>query len=203
MEWINEPLILTGRKVVLRPMEESHFDGLVAASKHEKIWQFFSYNGFDTAILLQYQRDALDLRDKQQHYPFTIFNKETGEIIGTTRFGNISLQHNTLEIGWTWYIPSLWGKGYNEECKLLLLTYCFEQWGTMRVELKTWEKNYRSRRAIERIGASFEGTLRNHMINANGTIRNTALYSIIEEEWEDRKPRLQKITDEKYQLAEQ
>ncbi len=96
---------------------------------------------------------------------------------------DISLQHRGLEIGWTWLTPALWGTGFNYECKLLLLTHAFEKLHMIRVYLKTDENNLRSRTAIGKIGASFEGILRNHMIRDDGTYRHSAVYSIIESEW--------------------
>ncbi len=198
MNWIQDPLILEGQKVVLHPLTPEHFDRLILLAKDPKIWEYYGRNGADDTVIRHFLQEGLDLKQKGQQYPFVIFNKDTGEMIGTTRFGEISSTHKTLEIGWTWYIPSVWGKGYNEECKLLLLSYAFETLGANRVQLKTAHFNKRSQRAIERIGATYEGTLRNHMINGDGSPRHTAMFSIIKEEWEDRKQKLQRMMEEKY-----
>ncbi len=198
MGWIQDPLVLEGQKVTLHPLTSEHFDILIPLAKDPRIWEYYGRNGADDTVMRAFLNEALVLKAEHTQYPFVIFNKETGDVIGTTRFGEITPTHKTLEIGWTWYIPSVWGKGYNEECKLLLLSHCFEQLGANRVQLKTAHFNKRSQRAIERIGATYEGTLRNHMINGDGALRHTAMFSIIKEEWEDRKLKLQQMMEDKY-----
>ncbi len=198
MNWIQDPLVLEGQRVALHPLTPAHFDTLIPLAKDPKIWEYYGRNGADENVIRHFLQEGLDLKHKNQHYPFVIFNKDTGDIIGTTRLGELTPTHKTLEIGWTWYVPSVWGKGYNEECKLLLLSYSFEQLGVNRVQLKTAHFNKRSQRAIERIGATYEGTLRNHMITGDGSPRHTAVFSIIKEEWEDRKQKLQQIINDKY-----
>lgn len=198
MNWIQDPLVLEGQRVALHPLTPEHFDTLIPLAKDPKIWEYYGRNGADENIIRHFLQEGLDLKQENQQYPFVIFNKETGEIIGTTRYGDINEAHKTLEIGWTWYIPAVWGKGYNEECKLLLLSHAFEQLDANRVQLKTAHFNLRSQRAIQRIGATYEGTLRNHLVNGDGSLRHTAMFSIIKEEWENRKQKLRQIMVEKY-----
>lgn len=198
MPWIQDPLVLKGQKITLHLLTPEHFDTLILLAKDPKIWEYYGRNGADDTVIRHFLQEALDLKQKDQHYPFVILNRETGEIIGTTRYGDINAAHKTLEIGWTWYVPAVWGKGYNEECKLLLLSYAFETLGANRVQLKTAHFNQRSQRAIERIGATYEGTLRNHMINSDGSTRHTAMFSIIKEEWENRKQKLLQMIADKY-----
>ena len=198
MNWIQDPLVLEGQRVALHPLTPEHFDTLIPLAKDPKIWEYYGRNGADENIIRHFLQEGLDLKQENQQYPFVIFNKETGEIIGTTRYGDIHEAHKTLEIGWTWYIPAVWGKGYNEECKLLLLSHAFEQLDANRVQLKTAHFNLRSQRAIQRIGATYEGTLRNHLVNGDGSLRHTAMFSIIKEEWENRKQKLRQIMVEKY-----
>lgn len=198
MAWIQDPLVLEGQKVVLQPLTHKHFDTLIPLAKDPRIWEYYGRNGADDTVIRQFLQEGLDLKQKGKHYPFVVFDKESGNTIGTTRYGDINTAHKTLEIGWTWYVPSVWGKGYNEECKLLLLSHAFEALGANRVQLKTAHFNKRSQRAIERIGATYEGTLRNHMINGDGSPRHTAMFSIIKEEWEDRKQKLQQMITDKY-----
>lgn len=198
MAWIQDPLVLEGQKVTLHPLTPKHFNTLIPQAKDPKIWEYYGRNGADENIIRHFLQEGLDLKQKSQHYPFVIYNKETGDIIGTTRFGDINPTYKTLEIGWTWYIRAAWGKGYNEECKLLLLSYAFEQLDANRVQLKTAHFNLRSQRAIERIGATYEGTLRNHMLTGDGSPRHTVMFSIIKEEWSDRKQKLQKMINDKY-----
>ncbi|MCB9047072.1 MAG: GNAT family N-acetyltransferase [Chitinophagales bacterium] len=198
MEWIGHPLVLSGSKVSLQPLKPEHFPALIRAAQNTRIWEQYGRNGADISIMQTFLDDALALRIIQQHYPFTIINTISGEIIGTTRIAYIDYSNKTLEIGWTWYVPEVWGKGYNEECKLLLLTHCFEKLGAIRTQLKTRDTNLRSRNSIQRIGATFEGILRNHMLNEDGSIRNTAMFSITQEEWPVRKEKLKDMMNEKY-----
>ena len=131
-------------------------------------------------------------RGTGEQYPFTVIDRKTNKIIGSTLFHNIFPEHRKLEIGWTWYDPAYWRTGYNRECKLLLLTYCFETLKTVRVQLQTDENNMRSRTAILGIGATFEGIMRKERIRANGAFRNTVMYSIIDDEWAMVKEKLSK-----------
>lgn len=114
-------------------------------------------------------------------------------VAGSTRLMDISRQHRGMEMGWTWLQPYLWGTGFNEECKFLLLNHAFEELKAVRIYLKTDENNLRSRKAIQKIGATFEGVLRNHMIRDDGSYRHSAVYSIIEEEWPTVKEKLKAI----------
>lgn len=126
---------------------------------------------------------AIKDRDLQKSIPFVILDKKSNSIAGSTRFGNLVAEHKRVEIGWTWIAEIYHGSGLNKAMKFLMLQHAFETMNFNRVEIKTNELNHRSRRAIESIGARFEGILRSHMINSDGTIRNTVYYSIILEEW--------------------
>jgi len=95
-----------------------------------------------------------------------------------------------LKIGWTWIVKDYWGTNVNFESKFLLLSYCFEILKTVRVQLKTKDTNMRSRKAIEKIGAKFEGILRKDKIQDDGTTRNAAYFSILDDEWENAKTKL-------------
>lgn len=183
MNWIPHPTILEGARVRLVPLEHAHFDELVHVARQENIWEHISINGADSSLLLQHLRSAILKRGTGEQYPFTVVDKLTGKLIGSTLYHNIFPEHKKLEIGWTWYDPTYWRTGYNRECKLLLLTYSFELLKTVRVQLQTDENNHRSRTAILGIGATFEGILRKERIRTNGTFRNTAMYSILDDEW--------------------
>jgi N-acetyltransferase len=183
MNWIQYPLVLEGERVKLVPLDNHHFPELLEVGSQEKIWEHISINGADKERLLQHLRSAVLKRATGEQYPFTVIDKVKNKVIGSTLFHNIFPEHRKLEIGWTWYDPAYWRMGYNRECKLLLLTYCFETLKTVRVQLQTDENNQRSRTAILGIGATFEGILRKERIRANGVFRNTAMYSIIEDEW--------------------
>ncbi len=183
MNWIQHPLILEGEKVKLVPLENAHFDELMAVGRQEKIWEFMSINGADSARLLLHLKSAVLKRGTGEQYPFTVIDKSANKIIGSTLLHNIYPEHRKLEIGWTWYDPSYWRTGLNRECKLLLLAHCFEVLQTVRVQLQADENNLRSRTAILGIGATFEGIMRKERIRANGVFRNTAMYSILDDEW--------------------
>lgn len=122
-------------------------------------------------------------RQNANHYPFLIFDKHTNQYAGCTSFGNISNKDRRLEIGWTWIGREFQRTGLNRHCKFLLLRYAFEELAFERVELKTDARNLQSRKAIEAIGAKYEGTLRSHTLMSDGYRRDTVYYSILKEEW--------------------
>lgn len=190
MNWIQYPLILEGERVKLVPLDNTHFPDLLEIGKNEQIWECMSINGAQSDRLLQHLRSAVLRRAAGEQYPFTVIDKTNEKIIGSTLFHNIFPEHRKLEIGWTWYDPAYWRTGYNRECKLLLLTHCFETLKTVRVQLQTDENNHRSRTAILGIGATFEGILRKERIRANGKFRNTAMYSITDDDWPAAKEKL-------------
>ena len=194
---IVHPLILTGEKVKLVPLHTSQFEELIRESHDPKIWTYMPVDGTRSDILRDALNTALEEREKGIEYPFAVIELETGKIIGSTRFLRINSEHRNLEIGWTWYLPEFWGKGYNEECKYLLLKHCFEVLDLKRVQIVTWDQNLRSRKAVERIGGKFEGTLRNFVIR-RGIVRSTAVYSIIDEEWPEIKVRLAELFKSRY-----
>lgn len=191
--WIAHPQLLTRNNVTLAPLEEMHFDELTELAADKHIWQHYIFDASNEKNFRKSLNDALTARDKETQYPWVIVHKSTGKIIGSTRLMDIVPEHRKLEIGWTWLLPEFWGTGINEECKMLILSYCFEVLHAVRVLLKTDENNMRSRKAIEKIGGKFEGILRNDMIRENGTHRNSAYYSIIDAEWKETKSRIEKL----------
>ena len=192
MTWIEHPLILQGTKVVLLPLEEKHFAGLLEATNIESIWTYLPVPAKDKDALLLALGEAIAGRVAGTQYPFVVVDKATKKIIGSTRFLKLHQEFRNLEIGWTWYLPEYWGTGINDECKLLMLTYCFEVLNTVKVQIVANDKNMRSRKAIERIGGRFEGVLRNQVIRYDGK-RSSAYYSIIDEEWQDVKLNLEHL----------
>jgi RimJ/RimL family protein N-acetyltransferase len=191
MNWIKHPVILQGDLIKLIPLERVHFPELLIVGANAKIWEFTSINGADSETLKRHLESAVLKRATGEQYPFTVICNRTGNIIGCTMFHNIFPEYRKLEIGWTWYHPDYWRTGYNRECKLLLLSYCFEVLNTIRVQFVTDENNLRSYNAILGIGATFEGVLRNERIRANGAYRNTAVFSIINAEWQMVKTKLE------------
>ncbi len=195
--WINYPTTLTGETVDLVSLEEKHFPELIALAKDKRIWEFYTTDGTDTDNYSNILSAALIEREKGNQFPFAIFHKQDKKLVGSTRFLEIVPQHKKLEIGWTWLHPDYWATEVNLECKLLLLTFCFETLQTLRVQLRTDENNIRSRKAIAKIGGQFEGIFRNDMLRDNNTRRHSAYFSIIEEEWKEKKLKLKELYEVK------
>jgi RimJ/RimL family protein N-acetyltransferase len=187
--WITYPTFLSGETVDLIPLEKAHFAELEELAKDKRIWEFYIYDATSSEKFNAIFNSLLEERVAGTRFPFTILHKESQKLIGITQYLDIQAQHEKLEIG-TWLHPDYWATEINLECKLLLLTYCFETLKAVRVQLKADEQNQRSRKAIVKIGAQFEGILRNDMIRDNGTFRNSAYYSILASEWEEKKPQL-------------
>ena len=187
-----DPGILSSETVELRPMNESHFAELESIAADKRIWQFYTLDGSKSERIREALESALEEKQKGTQFPFVIFHKQHLRLVGSTRFLDIQLKNKKLEIGWTWLQPEFWATSVNPECKLLLLTYCFESLRLYRVQFKTDENNLRSRNAIEKVGGKFEGILRNDMLRDDGTKRNSAYYSIIEKEWPIAKMNLKK-----------
>jgi len=195
--WIKHPTILKGQMVDLLPLERQYFDELYLAAADKKLWELIPVDCSDRERFMSVYDTALAEREKGNHYPFVIYHKETGRIIGSTRWFDIHPEDKKLEIGWTWIIQEYWGTAVNFECKLLLLTHCFDVLQARRVQIKTDQNNLRSRKAIEKIGGQFEGILRKDRIKENGESRSAAYYSIIDDEWEAAKEKIQYQLDKK------
>lgn len=174
---------LQGDSVELVPMELSHLDGLWKAAMPEEIWDFTASKIRSKEQMEKMIKDALAEKEKGNQFPFVVLHKQDNKIVGSTRYLDISKANKSLEIGWTWYNPEVWRTRVNTECKHLLLQYAFEEWGMNRVQFKTDGRNVRSQRAIERLGAKKEGILRQDRILPDGYIRDTVVYSIIQDEW--------------------
>lgn len=195
MKRIEHPVTLTGRHVRLEPLQEHHFNDLIAAAKDPEIWKMLPFEGTDAVKLQAELRSALLHRVAGTQYPFAVIDQATDRAIGSTRLLELFPEHKKLEIGWTWYAREYWGKGFNLECKLLLLRYCFDVLGVNRVQIKTRDVNVRSRAAIEKIGATFEGVLRKDRVASDGQVRDTYLFSIINDEWKQVEAALTALTE--------
>lgn len=179
-----EEIILENEIVKLRPVQIDDVEAITAAANDERIWEHMSVTLLTKEAVQIYIENAIKEREKGISYMFAIIDKKTDEIVGCTSFLDISFPHKRLEIGATWYNPRVWRSAINTNCKFLLFQYCFEILKLNRIQIKTGHENYRSQKAIERIGAVKEGVLRNHMIRKEGIIRHTVMYSVILEDWE-------------------
>jgi N-acetyltransferase len=173
------PGTLAGELVRLEPLGREHLDGLWAASRDPLTWTWLS------VVQPQTREELVEWLDEATEGPYLPFATVLagGEVAGSTRYMNLHPENLTVEIGWTWLAPSAWGTGANVEAKLLMLEQAFEGWGCRRVELKTDALNERSRGAMEALGATFEGVHRKHMLVRGGENRDTAWYSLLDDEW--------------------
>ncbi len=195
--WIKHPTVLKGQLVDLIPLEKEYFDELRIAAADKELWQFIPGDGSNPNMFDKIYNTALEEREKGNHYPFVIQHKQTKKLIGSTRFLDIAPKDKKLEIGFTWIAKPYWGSAINFECKLLLITFCFEVLKANRVQLKTDERNIRSRTAIQKIGGKFEGIFRKDRILDNGFIRNSVYFSIIDTEWEETKKNIVRQMEER------
>lgn len=187
------PVLLEGRRVRLDPLEQRHAAGLLAAGTAPEIWTYLPTPPFaDLGSVESWIADALQARDSGAEVPFATVRRNDGRIVGSTRFIDIRRPHRGLEIGWTWITPEAQRSAINTEAKYLMLRHAFEEHGAIRVQLKSDERNQKSRRAMERIGAVFEGVLRQQMIRPHdGYVRSSSMYSITDREWPAAKARLE------------
>ena len=173
---------LEGRLVRLEPLGRHHVDGIWEASRDSRTWRWLSVVQPATREELDAWLDtALTAAADGSELPLVTIHG--GDVVGSTRFLALRPEHGSVEIGWTWLHPSVWGTGVNVEAKLLMLRHAFEAWGCRRVELKTDALNERSRGAMEAMGATFEGIHRQHMLVREGENRDSAWYSILDSEW--------------------
>jgi RimJ/RimL family protein N-acetyltransferase len=184
------PVTLEGRAVRLEPLRLEHAAALASLCDDE-VFEFLSIKLRTQADVEAYIAAALSAAERGTEQPFFIRDQQTGAPLGTTRYMTISRQDRNLEIGHTWLGRRAWRTRVNTECKFLLLRHAFEQLQVMRVQLKTDRRNARSRAAIERIGAKFEGILRHQMLVRDGVVRDSAMYSITDIEWPEVKARLE------------
>lgn len=203
MNWIQFPVTLRGHSVQLLPLTEEHFDELTELAADQRIWQHYAVDMSTPEKARAAFRQALAERDRGRQYPFVVILRDSWKIIGSTRFLDLTPEHRKLEIGWTWYHPDYWGTDINPECKLLLLTYCFDVLETVRVQFKTDELNERSRAAIQKIGGKPEGILRNDMIRSNGSLRQSACFSITDKDWPESRNKLAQLLKKKRKEASQ
>ena len=178
------PVLLEGRHVRLEPLALQHASALFAASRDPGIWCWLLVKQFDSvADTEKWITDALAAQAGGSEVAFVTVRRSDGVPVGSTRFLDIRRPHRSLEIGWTWLAPGAQRTPLNTEAKYLMFRHAFEQLDAVRVQLKTDERNARSRAAIARVGATFEGILRRYQARYDGFVRNTAIFSLTAEEW--------------------
>lgn len=170
---------LEGEFVRLEPLDFHHAPGLALIADKETfrymLWtpDPWGVQGFEEWVRRR-QADTV---------PYAVVLRDTGEVVGSTTFLEMNEDHRGLEIGYTWYGPDWRGTFVNPESKFLMLEYAFEELGCVRVQLKCDNRNERSKAGILKLGAKAEGVLRNHRILADGHLRETAFFSILDTEW--------------------
>jgi N-acetyltransferase len=177
------PATLEGPTIRLEPLTLDHLDPLLVVALDPELWRLTVSAVSTRADLEEYVNEALAEQKVGTALPFVTVLRATGQVIGSTRFGNAVPAHRRVEIGWTWLGRPWQRSGANREAKYLMLRHAFDQWGCLRVEFKTSALNRQSRTALLGLGAVEEGILRHHMINADGSLRDSVYFSILSEEW--------------------
>lgn len=183
------PCTLEGTFVRLEPLRQRHTKALtISASRLDWGWSLHPLRSKkDLEARVEH---AIEAEKKHDGYIFAVVLKGENRAMGSTSYFGIAPEHRRAEIGYTWYEQDLWGTVVNPECKLLLLQHAFNDWRANRIQLSTDIKNVHSQKAILKIGATFEGKLRNHAVRPDGTIRDTLVYSITSSEWPSIQSRL-------------
>ena len=182
MTWL-QPVTLRTARGTLVPLDHSHREGLIDAVNDGELWNLW-YTRIPSPDEMTAEIDRrLGLQAKGAMLPFTIVDADSGRIAGMTTYMNVDADNRRVEIGSTWYRRSVQRTSLNTECKLALLGHAFDTLGCIAVEFRTHFFNTASRRAIERLGAKLDGVLRSHQRLADGSLRDTCVYSILASEW--------------------
>lgn len=177
--------ILENQQVLLRPLRLTDFDNLVRFSKEQpELWKYSLITAAGFENLRKYLQIAEIARNDQKEYTFIVFDKKTNQYAGSTRFYDIQLDFQTLQLGYTWYGKEFQGTGLNKNCKYLLLEFAFEKWKMERVEFRADNENIRSIAAMKSIGCKVDGVLRSNMPKREGGRRDSIVLSVLKDEWE-------------------
>jgi aminoglycoside 6-adenylyltransferase len=183
-------IVLGGKTLSLIPVEEKYLDELLSFSANPVIWEHLPREIYNRAELWQWFQQAKEDEAAGKAIPFLIQDNRTLEIMGSTRILDLDVANRKAEIGWTWINPKYFGTKINTEAKLLLMNYAFNELRLNRIQFRADERNMRSRRAILKLGATFEAVLRNFKQRRDGSVGNAYLFSIISSEWEQIEKRL-------------
>ena len=179
------PIVLEGQSVRLEPLAAAHHDALEAAAADGKLWELWFTTVPEPGKMRAYIDTALAGQDARTMLPWAVRDLASGAIVGSTRYHDVILAADRVEIGYTWYAKRVQRSHVNTACKLLLLAHAFDKLGCKVVGLRTDNFNFTSQRAIEALGAKKDGVIRHHWPRRDGTIRDTVMYSIIASEWPD------------------
>jgi RimJ/RimL family protein N-acetyltransferase len=172
---------LAGRLVVLEPLGTEHEAGLLTAAADDRVWRYMRTTATEPDAFHRWFVEAMDAAAAGTEAPFCIVRG--GTPVGSSRYLALRPDDRVVEIGYSWITPGAWGSGANTEAKLLLMTHAFERLGCLRVEFKTDAANERSRAALAALPATFEGVFRKHMLVRGGERRDSAWYSVIDDDW--------------------
>lgn len=170
---------------------------MAAAARFPDVWALVDHPGHEPEGFAAWFARAHEEAAAGREAPFATVDVRSGEVIGSTRFMRLHPEHRGLEIGWTWLTPAAWQTGANVEAKLLMLTHAFERLGCARVQLKTDARNERSRRAMSALPAQFEGIHRKHRLLTDGSFRDSAFFSVVDDEWPSVRANLEKRLSKK------
>ncbi len=186
-----KPITLSTDKITLRLLTMEHLDDFYSAGAYPELWRWSLPDQCSSkAQAAEWLTYSEKMAEQGEHIAFAIFDNQTGELVGSTRYCAISTDDKNLEIGFTFITPKYQRSHVNTHAKYCLLKHAFEQLGAIRVQFKAHEENTKSRNAIARLGATFEGILRHHRILPDGSFRNTAIFSVINDQWQDVKIQL-------------
>ena len=187
------PVTLEGAYVRLEPLGTQHLDGIMRAGEDDAVWTWLPFRPRTRDEYQAWVDAALASQANGEQLPFATVARASGAVVGSTRLYFVSPRDRRVEIGGTWLAPTAQRTPINTESKLLLLAHCFDALGCVRVELKTDARNEKSRRAILRIGASYEGVMRKHMLTRGGFHCDSVYYAILDDEWPDVRRRLEQM----------
>jgi N-acetyltransferase len=184
------PITLSLRGLRLEPLSLAHEDGLRQAAQDGELWKLRITSVPEPENTRKYIEDALKMRDDGNRFAFAVIDEATGKVLGSTSYHDILPAVKRVEIGYTWYAKSVQRSHVNSTCKLMLMTHAFETLQCAVVGWRTDNFNYASQKAIERLGAQKDGTIRGHALRRDGTIRDTVMYSMRAGEWAEAKAQL-------------
>ncbi len=187
MQTLVKSVTLKLHGVRLEPLCYSHADGLIAAVEDGKLWEIIVTSAPTPETIVPYIQQALV---NPVRFAFAVIDDVTNKVHGTTSYHDIMEDIRRVEIGWTWYAKSAQRTHVNTACKIMLLTHAFETLGCDVVGLRTDCLNFTSQKAIERLGMKKDGVIRHHLLRRDGTVRDTVMYSMLKDEWQDNKQRL-------------